>query len=119
MGDSQNERYRPRTVFDGSDQSFYYNEAIDDFSKAIQLDREDKYNYYWRGRSHYELEEYEEAIDDYDKAVELDPDFAEAYHWRGNSYYLLESYERALDDAQAIIDLGPLTLLIAPTIFEA
>ena len=41
-----------------------YTGAIVDFSKAIELDPENKYAYYSRGTAKYELEDYRGAIAD-------------------------------------------------------
>ena len=56
-----------------------YTGAIADFSKAIELDPENKYAYYSRGTAKYELEDYRGYIADYSKAIEITPKNASAY----------------------------------------
>ncbi len=51
-----------------------HRKAIEDYSKAIQLDPKSAIIYNNRGAAYYELGEYHKAIEDYDKALELDPE---------------------------------------------
>ncbi|WP_235318134.1 tetratricopeptide repeat protein [Porphyromonas gulae] len=57
-----------------------YEEAIKDYSKAIELDGKFVDAYYNRGNAYYKKGSYDEAIKDYSKAIELDDKFALAYH---------------------------------------
>ena len=52
-----------------------YEEAISDFTKAIELNQEYAYAYNNRGYAYYNLGKNEEAISDLTKAIELNPDF--------------------------------------------
>ena len=61
-----------------------YEEAIKDYSKAIELDGKFIPAYYNRGNAYCEKGSYEEAIKDYSKAIELDDKFVHAYYGRGN-----------------------------------
>jgi tetratricopeptide (TPR) repeat protein/RsiW-degrading membrane proteinase PrsW (M82 family) len=64
-----------------------YNEAIEDFTKAIELKPDEAYFYYWRGRAYYEKRDHNEAVQDFTKAIKLKPDEADFYYWCGGAYY--------------------------------
>lgn len=61
--------------------------------------------YYERGNSRYEAENYEGAITDYTKSIELDDKYPWAYFYRGISKYSLGRYIEAIDDFSKTIDL--------------
>lgn len=50
-----------------------YNEAIEDYNKAIERNKEYAVAYNNRGNCHFCLKNYPKAIDDYSEAVRLDP----------------------------------------------
>ena len=50
-----------------------YQEAIENFNKAIELDPNSAAFYSARGLVYVELGKHQEAINDYNKAIELDP----------------------------------------------
>ncbi len=53
-----------------------YDEAIEDYTKAIHLDPDFALAYNNRGVVYHNLEKYDEAIEDYTEAIRLDPDLA-------------------------------------------
>ena len=57
-----------------------YQEAIIDYSKAIELEPKDVYLYFFRGLSYEALELYEDALRDFQMSLKLDPDFEIANH---------------------------------------
>ena len=61
-----------------SDKNLDYQSAIDDYTKAIEIDPSDAHYYYSRGNAKEKLEDYQGAIDDWNKAIELDPALANA-----------------------------------------
>jgi len=75
-----------------------YQKAIDDCSKAIELDPKNADAYNNRGNAYASLGEYQKAIDDCSKAIELDPKNADAYNNRGNAYVLQEFPTAACGD---------------------
>ncbi|OWR77692.1 tetratricopeptide repeat protein [Porphyromonas gingivalis] len=83
-----------------------YEEAIKDYSKAIELDGKFIPAYYNRGNAYCEKGSYEEAIKDYSKAIELDGKFIPAYYNRGNAYCEKGSYEEAIKDFSKAIELN-------------
>ncbi len=68
-----------------------YKEALDTFSKAIELNPKAAGGYRGRGVVYAGLKNYQQAINDFSKAIELGPkDDAGAYYGRGISYLLLK-----------------------------
>ena len=63
-----------------------YAAALADFSKAIDLQPEDGYNYYWRGRTYREMKDYAAALVDFSKGIDLQPRNAYGYAARGRTY---------------------------------
>ena len=59
------------------------NLAIQDFSRAIELDPKDGRGHVNRGQSYAALQRNDLAIQDYNKAIEIDPKNASAYSARG------------------------------------
>ncbi len=131
QNNSADKPYEPqdaKAYFQRGNKSFNageYQEAIDDYNKAIELDLQDTKTYYNRGNAyralgeyqkaindydkaialsphrvnaHHALGEYQEAINDYDKAIALDPQDAGAYYNRGNAYRALGEYQKAIND---------------------
>ena len=70
MGLEENNFYKSANEkFDKED----YQGAIDDYSKAIELDPQNLKAFSSRGDAKFNLEDYQGAIDDYSKAIELNP----------------------------------------------
>ncbi|MDF1533086.1 MAG: tetratricopeptide repeat protein, partial [Methanosarcinaceae archaeon] len=67
-----------------------YEEAIEAFDRAIELDPKDAFNWNFKGNALYDLEKYEEAIKAFDKAIELDPEDAINWNLKGHALYDLE-----------------------------
>ena len=63
-----------------------YRQAIEDYSRAIEIKPgyADAYNN--RGIAYNSLGNYRQAIEDYNRAIEIKPDFADAYYNRGVVY---------------------------------
>jgi len=82
-------------------------EAIEAFTKAVELNPKDAAAYYNQGLAFDELGKYEEALDEYHASIKLDPKLAISYVGRGNAYYKLKKYEKALKDYDKAIELKP------------
>ena len=52
-----------------------YWDSISDFSKAIKINPNDSFLYFWRGFAYEYLEEYPKAVNDLKIAQHLDPEF--------------------------------------------
>ncbi len=53
-----------------------YWESISDFSKAMKIDPNDSFLYFWRGFAYESLGEYPKAVKDLKISLYLDPEFA-------------------------------------------
>ena len=65
--------------------SFEYIGAMDDFSKAIEIDSNYASAYYLRGSAKYGLCDYQGALDDCNKAIDINPKHYLSYQKRGES----------------------------------
>ena len=73
-----------------------FKEALECYTKAIDLDKSDPVLYSNRSLMHYNLKEYNNAIVDANKALSLNPNHAKAYLRKGNALEELKRYEEAL-----------------------
>ncbi|MGB7520585.1 MAG: tetratricopeptide repeat-containing serine protease family protein [Spirulinaceae cyanobacterium] len=84
-----------------------YDEAISDFTRAIEIAPNYANAYNNRGATQGKLGNHEEAIADFNRAIELNPDFAEAYYGRGVEKSELGDYDEAIPDFSRAIELNP------------
>ena len=84
-----------------------YDQAIEAYTQAIQLDPEQAEYYYERGESYFGKRDYDRCIADDTKAIELDPDNGFYYQQRGNVYTWKKDYDRAIADYNHAIQLDP------------
>ena len=82
-------------------------EAVEAFTRAIELDPQNARTYYHRGGVYGRLEDYRRAIRDFDRAIELNPKLAEAYIDRGVAYEMLGDYQPAIREYDKAIELNP------------
>ncbi|MFA5383053.1 MAG: tetratricopeptide repeat protein [Candidatus Micrarchaeia archaeon] len=82
-----------------------YEEAIENYDKAIELNPKDAGVYNNRGVAKAILKRYIEAIKDFDKAIELNPNYASVYNNRGAAKAKLEKYKEAIKDFDKAIEL--------------
>ena len=89
-----------------------FDEAIQEFTKAIELDPEYALAYNNRGVAYDEKGEYDKAIADCNKAIELNPELDEPYFGRGLGYMELGQKEKAISDFEKSIELSENPALI-------
>lgn len=86
-----------------------YTLAIDNFSRAIQIDPEYLLAYICRGDTYYGLQRYSEAIQDFTCVIQLGFgdafELGTAYCLRGASYNGIGDYEQAVVDLTEAIEL--------------
>jgi tetratricopeptide (TPR) repeat protein len=68
-------------------------EALEAFTRAIELNPRSAKAYYFRGITQYFLSDYSRAIEDFDKAMELDP------RYRFHAYFNRELAKTFLDES--------------------
>jgi tetratricopeptide (TPR) repeat protein len=83
-----------------------YDQAIQDFTKAIELNPRNGVVYYNRGVAYGEKGQDDQAIQDFTKAIELNPRFAEAYYSRGSAYGEKGQHDQAIRDLKKACELG-------------
>ena len=63
-----------------------WQQAIQSYTQAIEVDPENTDAYLQRGRAEKEVKEYDKSISDYSQVLELDPTESSAFSGRGTAY---------------------------------
>ena len=84
-----------------------YAEALNCYSKAIELDANDPILYSNRSAMYYNLNYFDNAIIDAEMAITLRPTYAKAYLRKGNALEGLKRYKEALDSYEAGLKQDP------------
>ncbi len=83
------------------------NGAIEDLSRAIDLDPNFYWNYIDRGKLFIFANDPDSAFLDFDKAIRINPDFFYAYVYRGGINQENKDIEAAVYDYNKVIELRP------------
>lgn len=75
-----------------------YSEAINDFTKCIEIDSTYLFAYYNRGNVYLDLKKYDLALKDFTKAIEINPKYTNALVNRGITFMELSRFDDALGD---------------------
>lgn len=73
-----------------------FSEAIEIYTKAIQLDDKNHVLYSNRSAAYVKAGKYEEALQDANKTIELNPTWAKGYSRKGSALSLMQKYGEAL-----------------------
>jgi tetratricopeptide (TPR) repeat protein len=84
-----------------------YNESLEAYRKAIDLDGDLDRAWYRQGHVLLIVQRFDESLASLDKAVEFNPENAEAWNDKGVVLRKLERNEEALDCFQRAIQLDP------------
>lgn len=84
-----------------------FTEAIQDFTKAIQINYQLEEAYYHRAEAYFQIERFAEAVQDFTKSIELKPTQAMSYFQRGLAQVKLGNDQVALWDFNKAIELSP------------
>lgn len=84
-----------------------YQEAIDAYTKAIEVDGTNPVFYSNRAQVHIKMESYGLAIADCDSALKVDPGFIKAYYRKGVSLMALLNYKEAQTNFKIILQKVP------------
>ncbi len=82
-----------------------FEQAITNFSKAIELRPQNKSLYISRATNYWRLQDNTKALEDLERALTLDPDYANAYNIRANVHTSAKNYEQALADVEKALEL--------------
>ena len=84
-----------------------HDQAIRDYTKALEINPKHVVAYFNRGNSYREKGQYDRAISYYDKALEINPKHVMTYNNRGLIYLLkLEKTRRGCADFKKACELG-------------
>jgi Tfp pilus assembly protein PilF len=84
-----------------------WQQAIQNYDKAIELDPSDANIYRYRGRCYRSYGQYEKAIHNFDMAIKLNPKITAAFWERGIIYANSKNHERAIEDYNKATELDP------------
>jgi len=84
-----------------------YDEAINEYTAAIELDPTLTAAYTGRGQAYFLQDRSLMALSDYSTAIELDPDNTEAYYGRGWSQLANSAWDGAVSDFSKALELDP------------
>jgi tetratricopeptide (TPR) repeat protein len=84
-----------------------YDEAIKDYTAAIEMDPTLEGAYLGRGQAYYSQGSSLRSLSDYSTAIELDPNSAEAYYGRGWSQLANSAWDGAVSDFTKSLELAP------------
>jgi putative GTP pyrophosphokinase len=84
-----------------------YENALEDFDRAIAADPENSKAFFYRGTVRHSLEEFALAVSDFSRALELVPYQQDVLVQRAESLTRLGRTEEALADCAAALDLSP------------
>ena len=82
-----------------------YTLAVNDYSRAIELNPKEVSVYLNRGLAHYNQKNYDLAASDYNKAIELNPADSMLYFNRGNSHEKMGNLQKAVGDYRKAVEL--------------
>ncbi|ACL05116.1 Tetratricopeptide TPR_2 repeat protein [Desulfatibacillum aliphaticivorans] len=83
-----------------------YDEALQDFDKAVDMQPDSALNYINRGNVYADMGDVERAIEDYNQAITLDPNNGLAYSNRGLAWSSLKRFDQAIPDLDKAIAFG-------------
>jgi tetratricopeptide (TPR) repeat protein len=83
-----------------------YDAALNDYSKAIQLDDSNPNVFIYRGYLYYQTEEYENALADFNAVIDIDPENPFAYYNLGMIYIKLNDEDKACDNFHKGCEFG-------------
>jgi hypothetical protein len=84
-----------------------YEEAVAEYTKAIELDPKLAAAYYNRGLAYFKMKQYDSALADFNKTLELNPKSSTAWVGRGISLEGLGKYKEALEAYNKALELDP------------
>jgi putative GTP pyrophosphokinase len=84
-----------------------YQDAIADFTTAMELDNQSYKAAYYRGIVKSVLQQYQSAIEDFTLSLSIHPYQSFCHFRRAQAYYHIEDYTEALADCESALSLWP------------
>ncbi len=109
IGDESAQHHDNESFYRGNDylDKKMYDEAILEFSKAIQINPSLWQAYGNRGNSYYDQDKLEEAISDFTKVIEISRNSDIIYFNRGNAHFKKGDLDQAIFDYEKVIQINP------------
>lgn len=83
----------------------YYDKAVEDFNRAIDLNPEKADSYYQRARAYHKKSDWDRVIVDCDRAIKRKQE-ADYYYQRGRAYHKKGDYDQAITDFKCAIQIN-------------
>lgn len=84
-----------------------FQEALDMYSKAIELDGSNPVFYCNRAAAHSKMTSHHLAIEDCQRAIDMDPSYSKAYGRMGLAHSSLNKHKEAVDNFKKALELEP------------
>ena len=84
-----------------------FQEALDMYSKAIELDGSNPVFYCNRAAAHSKMNNHHLAIEDCQRAIDMDPSYSKAYGRMGLAHSSLNKHKEAVDNFKKALELEP------------
>jgi tetratricopeptide (TPR) repeat protein len=84
-----------------------YEDALADYSRALEIDHRDHRAAWGRGETHRLMCQHDEALEDFTRAIALAPEVAWAIASRGQEYWEMGRYQDALADFSRALEIDP------------
>jgi putative GTP pyrophosphokinase len=84
-----------------------YQEALEDFTAAVALDKKNVRAYYYRGIVYRFMQDHRHALNDFDRCAALDPYQFDAVFARSQVYFSLGDYIMAYEDCSRALAIRP------------
>jgi tetratricopeptide (TPR) repeat protein len=84
-----------------------FDQAVDDFTKALKIDPKEANAYFYRGIAYGEKRQFDQAIDDFTEALKIAPKGVGAYYYRGIAYTKKGQFDWAIDDFTKALEIDP------------
>jgi len=86
-----------------------YEEAIDFFNKALEINRKNENAWYRKGLALSDIEKYKEALKAYNEAIKINPEHGNAWHNKGIALNNLLKYKKAIRAYNKAISINKVT----------
>jgi len=82
-------------------------DSLDEYDKALELDRTDAKIHYNRGNTNLAMGKNRDAHEDFDKAISITSTNSKFFHSKGLAYQDAEDYDNAIKQFEMALDISP------------